>query len=60
MILIISDRLGTAKALEVLNSIEEKVYLLQNTPYIGTQLKYMGWKQQGYRVLTIEWIIFRS
>ena len=54
MILNIADRFGTEKALGVLDSIEEKVNLLQDTPYIGIEPKYMVLKRQGYRVLILD------
>ena len=54
MILNAADRFGTEKAFEVLDSIEEKVNLLQDTPYIGTGPKYMVLKRQGYRVLILD------
>ena len=49
IILNIADRFGNEKALDVLDSIEEKVTLLQDTPYIGVEPKYMVLKRQGYR-----------
>ena len=54
MILNIADRFGTEKAFDVLDSIEEKINLLQDTPYIGTEPKYMVLKRQGYRVLILD------
>ena len=54
MILNIADRFDTEKAFDVLDSIEEKINLLQDTPYIGTEPKYMVLKRQGYRVLILD------
>jgi toxin ParE1/3/4 len=54
IILNIADRFGNEKALDVLDSIEEKVTLLQDTPYIGVEPKYMVLKRQGYRVLILD------
>jgi toxin ParE1/3/4 len=54
MILNIADRFGTKKAFDVLDSIEEKINLLQDTPYIGTEPKYMVLKRQGYKVLILD------
>ena len=54
IILNIADRFGNEEALDVLDSIEEKVTLLQDTPYIGVEPKYMVLKRQGYRVLILD------
>ena len=54
MILNIADRFGTKKAFDVLDSIEEKINFLQDTPYIGTEPKYMVLKRQGYKVLIFD------
>ena len=54
IILNIADRFGNEEAIDVLDSIEEKVTLLQDTPYIGVEPKYMVLKRQGYRVLILD------
>ncbi|MBR2762476.1 MAG: type II toxin-antitoxin system RelE/ParE family toxin [Solobacterium sp.] len=54
LILNVADRFSTQKAFDVLDTIEEKVNLLQDTPYIGTEPKYMVLKRQGYRVLILD------
>lgn len=54
IILNIADRFGNEEALDVLDLIEEKVTLLQDTPYIGVEPKYMVLKRQGYRVLILD------
>ncbi len=54
VILNIADRFGNEKALDIFDSIEEKITLLQDSPYIGIEPKYMVLKRQGYRVLILD------
>lgn len=54
IILYIAQNFGNEVALEQLDYIEKKILELGNDPYIGTDLRYLVLKRQGYKVLILK------
>lgn len=54
IILRIADNFGTAKALELLDYIENEINKPSDFPRLGTQPRYVVLKRQGYRVLILK------
>ena len=54
IVLYIAQNFGNTAALEKLNEIEKRILELGGDPYIGTELRYLILKRQGYKVLILE------
>lgn len=54
IILYIADTFGTARALEALDQIEDRINLLKDSPYLGTEPRYTLLKRRKYRYLVID------
>ena len=54
IVLYIAQNFGNTIALEKLDEIEKRILELGGDPYIGTELRYLILKRQGYRVLILE------
>ena len=51
IILGIAEKFGADVALDKLNTLEKQIMLLGDTPYIGSDPRYMVLRRQGYKVL---------
>ena len=54
IILYVAQNFGNTVALEKLDEIEKRILALGDDPYIGTELRYLVLKRQGYKVLVLE------
>lgn len=54
IVLYIAQNFGNTIALEKLDEIEKRILELGGDPYIGTELRYLILKRQGYKVLILE------
>jgi toxin ParE1/3/4 len=54
IILGIAENFGVDVALDKLDDIENKIKLLEDTPYMGVAPKYPVLKRQGYKVIILE------
>lgn len=54
IILYVAQNFGNAVALKKIDEIEKKILELEDSPYIGTEPRYMALKRQGYKVLILE------
>ena len=54
IILSLAENFGADVALEKLEIIEHQLLLLEDTPWIGTDPRYMVLRRQGYKVLVLE------
>lgn len=54
IILYIAQNFGNTVALQKLDEIEKRILELGDDPYIGTELRYLIFKRQGYKVLILE------
>lgn len=54
IILSIAEKFGAEVALQKLDELEAQIMLLADDPYIGTELRYMILRRQGYKVLITE------
>ena len=54
IVLYIAQNFGNTIALEKLDEIEIRILELGGDPYIGTELRYLILKRQGYKVLILE------
>lgn len=54
IILGIAEKFGADVALEKLDILEKQLMLLEDTPYIGTDPRYMVLRRQGFKVLITE------
>ena len=54
IILGIAEKFGVEIALGKLDELERQIMLLADNPYIGTDLRYMILRRQGYKVLITE------
>lgn len=54
IILDIAEKFGAGVALEKLDQLEAQIMMLEDTPYMGTDPRYMVLRRQGYKVLITE------
>ena len=54
IVLYIAQNFGNTIALVKLDEIEKRILELGGDPYIGTELRYLILKRQGYKVLILE------
>ena len=54
IILGIAEKFGVDVALEKLDILEKQILLHEDTPYIGTDPRYMVLRRQGFKVLITE------
>lgn len=54
IILYIAEEFGAEVALEKLDELEGQILLLEETPYLGIDPRYMILRRQGYKVLVLE------
>lgn len=54
IVLYIAQNFGNTIALEKIDEIEKRILELGGDPYIGTELRYLILKRQGYKVLILE------
>lgn len=57
IILDIAEKFGADVAIDKLDELENKIMLLADNPYMGTEPRYMILRRQGYKVLVTEKIL---